>query len=417
MFFLSIVNEETSRHQGLTLTSLMVAVALSGVLAVAGVRLVVNQMTAFRVMELKDKGDSIFEFYSNLLHDDKVWLCTLYDGAPSTASPNRNMRNCVLGRGACTSGTLRLVGQNCRLQFTAQGARDFTAGNFTVGTVFIPAGGRILKDSVTQPASDGWWNVAVTWEHKTNREVDLILTQTFNEARWQTDTVEKRHLPELDYPRRARVRRSANYVSTSSDQTKAVTKIALHTASRTVGRHTDPLVDTTTSGLGNCHQQTPFGQVVMSVGTSNACSGARVAVTTPIDCGASYSVIDRIGIGSGMTAANNVKCALDGAGKLVQYSVCGGSSHQDSCSVAGKTFYSPSPFNRWERDSNGNWQWIPSRERVAQAGVARITYWGGLDCVGLPSWPAPTQGPAGPKGVPGGGPQGPPGPAYYETCR
>ena len=364
------------RH-GLTLTSLMVAVALSGVLAVAGTRLVVNQMNAFRVLELKDKGESIFEFYSNLLHDDKVWWCILYDGRPATPppSPNSAMRNCVLGRGACaSSGTLQLVGPDCRLQFTAQGARDFTAGNFRPGTLFIPAGGGgiTLKDSATQGASDGWWNVAVTWEHKGNRAVDLILTQKLNEARWKTaPAAGKRHLPQLDYPRTLRVRRSANYVSTSSDTTRAVTKIALHTVSRTVGRHTDPLVDTTTSGLGNCHQQTPFGQVVKSVGTRNACSGDRVAVTPTNKCSRLRSVITQIGKGAGLTGVDNIRCALDGSGKLVRHGTCGRRRHVDRCTVAGGPTFRTRKLN------------------VPEA-ITRIDQWGRLVCEGLPSWPSIT---------------------------
>ena len=176
----------TQTRLGLTLTSLMVAVALSGVLAVAGTRLVVNQMNALRVMELRDKGDSIFKFYSNLLHDDKVWWCTLYDGDPNTSTPNSALRNCVL-KGSCSgSGTVRLMGPDCEFKFTGSGARDFSTGNFIASSIaLVPTGGKHLKDSAMQAASGGWWNVKVTWEHRGSAEVDLILTQTFNESLWQ----------------------------------------------------------------------------------------------------------------------------------------------------------------------------------------------------------------------------------------
>ena len=430
------------RH-GLTLTSLMVAVALSGVLAVAGTRLVVNQMNAMRVMELKDKGDSIFEFYSNLLHDDKVWWCSLYDYesaiTPATAktahTPNKAMRDCVLGLVAnCDSGnTMQLIGPDCQIQFSAQGTRNFIAGDYRPGTIFIPASGKELKDSVMIAASGGWWKVEVKWEDKGNRAVDLILTQKLTEERWESAATGKRYLPKLQN-REMRIRRSTNYVPSNSDTTKAVTKIALHTASRLVSHHNDPLVDTTTTtaGLGNCHERDPKGQVVMSVGSTNACSGNRVAVT-PTSCASRYSVIAQIGTGADVTAANNVKCALDGDGKLVQYAICGGTLQRDMCSVAGKTFYSPAPseyyssyrgeygYSNYYYDyTQQRWQveWIPSpRPWIAQTGLARITNWGGLECVGLPSWPAPTQGPAGRKGFHGSGPEGPRGPAYYQTCQ
>ena len=419
-------------ERGLTLISLMVAVALSGVLAVAGTRLVVNQMTALRVMELRDKGDSIFKFYSNLLHDDKVWWCTLYDGKPANTTPNTALRNCALKGSCSTSEEMRLMGPNCTIKFKANGERDFSTGNFTVGTEFIPPGsGKFLKDSVTENVSNGWWNVKVTWEHRGSAAVDLVLTQDFIKANWQTAPAgEKRYLPKLDYPRELRVRRSTNYVPSNTDTGSAVTAINLHTASRTVNRHTSPLVDTTTSGLGNCHDR--VGRKGGVVKSTTDCSGNRVAVK-PTNCGAQNSVIDRIGLGTDVTAANNVKCALDGRGKMVQYGACPGLIQRDTCSVAGKTFYSPARFEYYSsyRGEYGygdsyydynqwrwRWEWITSpRPWVAQSAIARISPSGGLECVGLPSWPAAQQGPKGRRGAPGGGPQGLPGPAWNETCR
>ena len=366
---------------GLTLTSLMVAVALSGVLAVAGTRLVVNQMNTLRVLELKDKGDSIFEFYTNLLHDDKVWWCSLYDYestiTPATAktvhTPNKAMRDCVLAQVAScdSSGTMRLIGPDCQIKFTEVGTRNFNAGDYRPGTIFIPPREKFLKDSVMTEASGGWWGVKVTWEDKGNRAVDLILTQTLNEERWESAATGKRYLPELQN-REFRIRRSTNYVPSNSDTTKAVTKIALHTASRLVSHHNDPLVNTTATpvGLGDCHLRDPKGQVVMSVGSTNACSGNRVAVT-PTSCVSRYSVIDRIGSGSGMTAADNVKCALDGRGKLVQYRNCSRVYlTEDRCTVQGQNF-------------------TASKYYVPGA-ITGIGPTGTLICKGVPSWPTVT---------------------------
>ena len=89
---------------GLTLTSLMIAMALSGVISVAGVRLVANQMKGMQILDLVDKGDAIYKFYSNLLHDDMVWWCSLYDGIedPKSKSPNKALRNwCLRQRRLC----------------------------------------------------------------------------------------------------------------------------------------------------------------------------------------------------------------------------------------------------------------------------------------------------------------------------
>lgn len=412
-------------NHGLTLTSLIVAVALSGILAVVGVRMTGNQMNTLRVMELRDKGDSIFRFYSNLLHDDKAWWCTLYDGTPSTATPNKAMRDCVLGQvtTCASSGTLRLMGPDCQIKFTPQGARDFSAGNFTVGTIFIPAAGKSLKESALEEDSGGWWNVKVTWESKSNtKAVDLILTQTFTESRWQSaPSTGKRYTPELDYPRTLKVRRSANYVPSDSDTTKAITAIARHTAARSITRHTSPLVDTTVTGLGNCHERDPKGQVVMS---TTACSGDRVAVTPTNKCASVYSVIDRIGDDSTLSAWDNVGCARDGDGKMVRYGTCPRRYHTDSCAVSGGPTFSTSKGN------------VPGA-------ITRIDRYGRMECEGVPSWPSvvrrsitaprswyyprhtPTtrydvygQGDIGPKGPRGRGPRGRRGPAYNSSrCR
>lgn len=396
---------------GLTLTSLMVAVALSGVLAVAGTRLVVNQMNTLRVMELREKGDSIFRFYSNLLHDDKVWWCTLYDGTPAAATPNKAMRDCVLGGATCPSGeqAMRLMGPDCTIKFTDRGTRDFSTGNFTVGTEFIGTGGKSLKDSAMQAASGGWWNVKITWEHRSNRAVDLILTQTFNKSRWQNAPAgDKRYLPNLQAGvgtgRKLRVRRSTNYAPSNSDRTRAVIGMHQHTIGRSATHHSSPLVDTTPSALGGCHNSDPKGQVVKS---TTACSGNRVAVT-PTNCGTQSSVIDRIGDDPTLSAGKNIGCALDGDGKMVRYRACGRAYYtRDECTVNGQS------FTAWK-------YYVPSA-------ITGISSSGTLVCKALPSWPTVTsrtvrrypfttsartytvygQGDIGPKGDPGTGPRGP----------
>ena len=337
---------------GLTLTSIMVAVGLSGILAVAGMRLVTNQMNALRVMELIDKGDAIYKFYSNLLHDDKVWWCTLYDEieeVPPPPNPNIALRECVFGKGGCFSGNagtaMKLMGPDCqfhepvigppgnrivkhRFKYDHRrvGAYDFTKEYMDVGVLkkqfessnvtFIKAGGKTLRDSVMVEPSDGygWWNVELRWTEVGNNAVDLIFTQKFDAGKWRdAPAAGKRHLPELNYPREFRVRRSTNYLEGSGCGASAVTEIGLHTANRNIDCHGSPLVRTNSSSpLVSCPINGPLGQVVES---TSSCSGNRVSVT-PTDCGQCRSVIWQIGEG---TPDQNVRCALEGLGKMIDY--------------------------------------------------------------------------------------------------
>ena len=354
------------KRRGMTLTSIMVAVALSGVLAVAGVRLVVNQMNAMRIMELIDKGDAIYKFYSNLLHDDKVWWCTLYHDIEGTASThiNKDLRDCVFSVDTtkCTESPLELRGPDCKFHEPLVGTklkRRFKYVPLQVGgydfkkdyggkkqfesspTLFIPSGGKALKDSVITQAAGGWWNVKLTWKEAgksgaTKRHaVDLIFEQTFDADKWKgVPATGKRYLPALNYPRKLRVRRSANYIKGGSYDcgASAVTAIALHTANRAVSCHTTPLVQTK-GNLSNCPNLSPRGQVVKS---NTNCSGDRVSVT-PTNCALSYSVISRIG--AGVTAAvPNVECALKRKGKMVDYNSRCPSSVDDKCTAPGQVF-------------------------------------------------------------------------------
>ena len=337
---------------GLTLTSIMVTVGLSGVLAVAGVRLVTNQMNTLRVMELVDKGDSIYKFYSNLLHDDKVWWCTLYDGKGSATvppNPNKALRDCVFGRGSCFSGSagtaMKLMGPDCqfheptiagkvkhRFEYKnlGGGGLDFTTPHGSQfessPTTLIEAGGKVLRDSVMRPSSgSGWWNVEVRWQEMGNNAVDLILTQEFYADTWRdAPAAGKRHLPKLNYPREFRVRRSTNYLQGSGCGTTAVTEIGLHTANRDV--ICGPTLVNTSGNLSSC--PTGGGLKGGVVQSTSQCSHAsnRVSVT-PTDCGKCNSVIWKIGA---VEANQNVRCALEGYGKMIRY---GGppSGTGDSC--------------------------------------------------------------------------------------
>ncbi len=418
-------------RDGLTLTSLMVAVGLSGVLALAAMRLVVNQMNALRVMELQDKSDAIYKFYSNLLHDDKVWWCTLYYGIEQTPPPtaNREMRRCVFGKGSCTTpsgGTaLRLMGPDCEFKepvvagkvlhrFKAGGALDFSSANFESSSVtFIPEGGKTLKDSVVTADSSGWWNIELKWQDMGNNAVDLIFTQKLDRDKWQNATSPKRHLPELragsGSGRVLRVRRSTNYVSGGCSGS-GVIEIALHTASRSVGCGPNELIDTR-GEVGTCPLGDPKGQVVYSTGSGGKCSGEnddRVSVT-PTDCRGSYSVIWKIGTGAGLSAGNNVECALEGRGKMVKYGTCRGTATYDSCV---NTFGTTISTNPTPLSHNAIY-------KISDRGELKCATLMGFPTIaarpitlpGYPTYNVTGQGPIGRPGPDGGGPRGDPGPS------
>ena len=421
-----------SRKLGLTLTSIMVAVGLSGILAVAGVRLVVNQMNALRVMELIDKGDAIYKFYSNLLHDDKVWWCTLYDGneidpPPTPPTPNQSLRNCIFGKGGCFSGSagtaMKLMGPDCQFHEPVVGppgnrivkhrfehnnrrvgAYDFTKEYMDAGVLkkqfessnvtLIPVGGKTLRDSVMVESSDGWWNVELRWTEVGNNAVDLIFTQEFDAGKWRNaPAAGKRHLPELNYPREFKVRRSTNYLQGSGCGSAAVTEIALHTANRNVDCHGTPLVDTIGS-LSSC--PTGGGQIGAVVQSTTQCSHAddRVSVT-PVSCEACSSAIWTIGSGAG-APDRNVTCALEGVGKMINYG--GRSGTGDRC---GSPFYVGTPGHIAISGICAN----GSREYATLMGWPRSVP------VTVATLPATGQGDVGGIGGPGTGPKGPDGPS------
>lgn len=459
---------DRSRSLGLTLTSIMVAVALSGVLAVAAVRLAVNQMNSLQTVELIDKGDAIFKFYSNLLHDDKVWFCTLYDGIEekflqnTTPLTNQELHDCVLaakGGVACpgigVSSAVALKGSDCRwneqletkvthdrsqpvhthvtvgrnyrkfrralraggiLDFSYRGNRLGIKGpkdkNFqSSSVVFIPKAGKDLRESLIQSSPGGWWNVKLEWEHMGNRAVDLVFTQTFDRDKWRSVTAPKRELPQLREERVLRVRRSANYIPNSCGG-NAVTRIALHTTNRAADCG-EKLVS------GDCRYQgavnsSDCSSVVGGVirHTDFACSTVtndRVSVT-PIDCGAQSSVLARIGHTGGCEGRGSDVCLPHSYGGLAPW-------RNTECALGGAgKLVTPG-------SCGGTTDWCEVRYGVdnhifvntPRSNVVRqISGGGGLTCGTLMGWPAGPgrnkQGAIGGTGAHGGGPPGPPGP-------
>ena len=419
------------QQNGMTLASIMVALALSGVLAVSAMQMIANQMQAMRVMELSDKGDAIFRFYSNLLHDDTVWWCTLYDGIEGTATAlNQKLRHCVFGKGNCSGTAMDLKGPDCkfleplvsgraRSRFKVTGDLDFDKKNFRSSSIaFIKDGSKTLRRSVTRDNSGGWWQLQLQWQHAGQRSVDLIFTQSFDINKWRNAAPGRRYTPKLNYPRQLRIRRSAAYVSGSGGGlsygcgSKAVVSIDLYTQSRTVTCSEHPLVDLT-GGAGNCANYYPFGQVLRAThprGTAGVCTGGRVAVTPDgtydhyyIGSDKTFRAITAIGYvyrqGLHHIRANNV----DKGGLLINYNdPC--VTEPDQCSHGYDSLYVPtgSVALTAPGECKTMWGWPTRTGTTVVAGGQSFSVHG--------------QGPVGLDGRDGSGPPGNPGPDCTATA-
>ena len=177
-------------NSGMTLTSILVAVALSGIIAVFGSRLVVNQMFMAATAGLIDKGDSIMNFYANTLRDREVWRCTLFD------TDNTNLKNYVLGNRS-TIPQISLRGPNCKPIRTISPSRvsgqewrnhpELTGlGGLTRGDELIPPAGKFIGDSIAGSSvgsGDGWWKVTLDVGSGGGKgDADLILRLCLQEG-------------------------------------------------------------------------------------------------------------------------------------------------------------------------------------------------------------------------------------------
>ena len=172
--------------RGMTLTSLLLAVALSGIIAVFGGRLIVNQMFMAATAELIDKGDAVMQFYLNALRDREVWRCTIHD------SSNTGFREYVFGTGVAVTGislreprcqtlnpTLNPAGQEWQTHPTLTGSNR--SGEL------LPSGtAKYVGDSISGASvgsGDGWWKVELKVEPAGGRgDVDLVLNLCLQET-------------------------------------------------------------------------------------------------------------------------------------------------------------------------------------------------------------------------------------------
>ena len=234
---------------GMTLTSLLLAVALSGIIAVFGGRLVVNQMFMAATAELIDKGDAIMQFYLNALRDREVWRCTVFDTA------NATFRN-LLFAGAGTNAQVSLREPNCKpltsiapTKVKGQEWRNHPILFSSVdrGKELLPKTGKYVGDAIAGPsvgATEGWWKIDLKAKKEGGEgDVDLILTLCLQESiytqkheghkqvprgyRYKCSEPSSKHMTR-------RVRYSENAIKDDCSN-KAIISVDDRTATRTIG--------------------------------------------------------------------------------------------------------------------------------------------------------------------------------------
>ena len=176
---------------GMTLTSILVAVALSGIIAVFGGRLVVNQMFMVATASLIDRGNTIMQFYLNVLRDREVWRCTMFDTA------NTNFKDFVLGNGVAVTG-IELRGPNCA-QHDWRSHPTLTADSDR-GDLLLPKNAdKFIGDSIANKAtspSAGWWKIRIEVVQRGGRgDVDLVLKLCLDETKFNDNHRKRRQIP------------------------------------------------------------------------------------------------------------------------------------------------------------------------------------------------------------------------------
>ena len=262
----------TISNSGMTVTSMLVALALTSITAVFGTRLVIDQLSLANSVIIMSKGESIFRFYSALVLDSNAWQATL--------NGNTTLRDYVKKYDVSSSPTKH----NLNL-------RD------AIGNIMIPSGGMTLKNEVVyDPAiTNGWWEIELSWVKMGKGSVDLILELCLNKATFQSapENLGRKNIANAfgflcsNKKRTTRIRYSENSVqlpaTTCGAQGKAVMAISPHSApnSRVVTCSTYELVNSNrwctssrnlvfaiSSGVGSC--------TVQRTGVHNvSCTGGR----------------------------------------------------------------------------------------------------------------------------------------------
>ena len=235
---------------GLTLMSTLVAVALSGVIAVFAAKMITGQVRVAKVSELIDKREAILKYYTTLLKDEQVWKCTLYS--------NTGLRNYIMGAGGSPPSNVTLVGSNCTFSTHEQDKQYVGIGGVTPTNTIIAGGNLTLGESITDADPDGWWKLelsstAAGGSAAVDLKLEICLDRDKYAAAYPSGVPQ-----ELKYicpaKKLVRVRHSENSVDKGVNEVckasgKAVVDIALHDDSprREVSCSTLPLVPTSTS--------------------------------------------------------------------------------------------------------------------------------------------------------------------------
>ena len=296
----------TTSNSGMTVTSMLVALALTSVTAVFGTRLVIDQLSLANSVIIMSKGESIFRFYSALVLDSDAWQATL--------NGNTTLRDYVKKYDVSSSSTKH-----------ALDLRD------AMGNIMIPSGGMALKNEVVyNPAiTGGWWEVELSWVKMGKGSVDLILELCLNKTNFQSapENLGRKNIANAfgflcsNKKRTTRIRYSENSVqlpaTTCGAQGKAVMAISTHNApnSRVVTCSTHELVNSNrrcggrklvfaiSSGVGSC--------TVQRTGVHNvSCTGGRhVQVeSSGLRCSVNSFLVNRSGSKCG---AGSVVCGFN----------------------------------------------------------------------------------------------------------
>ena len=184
------------KQKGMTLTSVLVAVALTSALAAATAKLISNQTKLNKIMTLTDQRDMITRFYSALMHNRVVWLCTLYD------TSNSALLDDISGTTTPSNRSVELRTPDCKFKEAANAGgkgikieelRELTATHGSgdhyrsSGKFFSTAADNsvLLGQSLTEPETGGWWKVSLTTAGISKGSVDLTLTVEFDLTKYK----------------------------------------------------------------------------------------------------------------------------------------------------------------------------------------------------------------------------------------
>ena len=279
--------------QGLTLIGTMVAVALSGIVAVIASEMATNQLTLAKIEELLDKRQAIFKFYTDLLDNEAVIQCTIGGNAGLKEYIKQYQTSSIIT-------AAKLVPPSC-------------SGSL------IPASGMYLGESVSIPTANGWWKLDFSWEGKGRGTIDFIVDLCLDRSKYEA-AYPSVTIPPLQWEcpnqKTVRVRYSENsiYMGEKDCAPKAVVDIALHTANRQVTCSTHPLVT-----IRDCpefiHKIDPSGNIVCA--PNSRCGFDPTGASIPINKGISIFDCPNLNETTGYFLKLDQNCETVGGGPVI----------------------------------------------------------------------------------------------------